>query len=84
MQGCLLPLLSMICNPDSCDLAYLPRHWACAIDVVELVATLGGEDGGTVHTSTGGQPWSSGIRDLMSAFSDEVVPQALLQLNGDE
>ena len=27
--------------PDNFSAAYLPRHWACAIDVVEMVATLG-------------------------------------------
>ena len=27
--------------PNNSDTAYLARHWACAIDMVELVATLG-------------------------------------------
>ena len=54
-QGCILALLSMLW-PHNSNPAYLARHWACAIDVVELVATLRDscqpESGGTA------QPWN--------------------------
>ena len=40
-QGCIPELLSLILSPSSNAVPYLGRHWACAIDVLELVATLG-------------------------------------------
>ena len=40
MQDCIPALLAMLW-PHNSSAAYLARHWACAIDVLEMVATLG-------------------------------------------
>ena len=73
----------MILRPTSNALAFLPRHWACAIDVVELVATLDGDGGGRLTDPAGIHPWHDTLKTVVGAFLKERIPEALMQLKGD-
>ena len=81
-----MPLLAMIMHPIPGVVFYLARHWACAIDVVELVATLGGSGSsgrGGVRAPDEDQPWPRAAYALSDDFSEQQMHRAQLQLEGD-
>ena len=63
--------------PHNPSAAYLPRHWACAIDVIELVATLDGE-GSRLDAGGDDQRWSRRALPIM----EPLIPS--LDLTSDD
>lgn len=71
----------MIMRPSPDASPYLCRHWACAIDVVEMVATLGNAPDSA--DALGNQPWHDEVKFLVNKVLEKGIPLALLQLKGE-